>query len=218
MNIYKKLLGIQYKLKVPKAQYNSFGKYNYRSCEDILEAAKPWCATEGLLILLTDDVREVGGRVYIEAEAKLIDTEDGECISVKADAREDAEKKGMDGSQISGSASSYARKYALNGLFCLDDTKDSDATNTHGKEEPNKGTVPPPPAQPSEGAPPTQNYNREQMSFKCDKCGKGIMSYVNSKGEAVGARKHCEGSKTKFGQVLCLECIEKINAGGNTNA
>lgn len=208
MNIYKKLLGIQYKLKVPKAQYNSFGKYNYRSCEDILEAAKPWCAAEGLLILLTDDVREVGGRVYIEAEAKLIDTEDGECISVKADAREDAEKKGMDGSQISGSASSYARKYALNGLFCLDDTKDADATNTHGKEGLNTGTVPP----------PSTTDNRNEMKFACEDCGKAILSYKDAEGRTVGIRKHCEGSKKSFNKVLCIDCINKINAGGNTNA
>lgn len=125
--IYKKLLSIQHELKAPKAQYNAFGKYRYRSCEDILEAVKPLLAKEGVALTISDEMVDVGGRVYVKATASIHLEE--QVVSVSAYAREDELKKGMDGSQITGASSSYARKYALNGLFCIDDTKDSDATN-----------------------------------------------------------------------------------------
>ena len=127
----KKLVEVQAALKAPKGQYNSFGGYKYRSCEDILEAVKPLLKENGLQLTLTDEPVEVGGRIYIKATAAVTD---GQAI-VKAEgyAREPKEKKGMDESQITGTASSYARKYALNGLFLIDDTKDADATNDHGK-------------------------------------------------------------------------------------
>lgn len=134
-NIYMKLVNIQNALKAPKSQYNSFGKYNYRSCEDILEGLKPILKEEKALVILDDKVVQIGTRFYVEATATLIDAETGETVSTKALAREDETKKGMDLAQVTGSVSSYARKYALNGLFCIDDTKDSDATNTHGKEQ-----------------------------------------------------------------------------------
>ena len=125
---------IQAELKAPKGQTNTFGKYKYRSCEDILEAVKPILAKHCVSLTLSDDMIEVGGRVYIHATATL--KKDGAIIeSVSACAREAENKKGMDDAQITGAASSYARKYALNGLFCIDDTKDADATNTHGKKE-----------------------------------------------------------------------------------
>lgn len=124
MAIHEKLMQIQAELKAPKGQYNSFGKYNYRSCEDILEAVKPLLEKNNCVLVLSDDVVEVGSRVYIKATAKLFDSE-GE-ITNSSFAREANEKKGMDDSQITGTASSYARKYALNGLFCIDDTKDAD--------------------------------------------------------------------------------------------
>ena len=134
MNIYEKLLTVQTKLKAPKSQYNSFGKYNYRNAEDILEAVKPLCAEVGALVVLTDEIVCNGDRYYVEATAKFIDTHslNGQIsmIDVKASAREEESKKGMDGSQVTGASSSYARKYALNGLFAIDDTKDSDTTNT----------------------------------------------------------------------------------------
>ena len=130
----KQLIQLISELKAPKGQYNSFGKYKYRSCEDILEAVKPLLAKYELLLTITDDVVAVGDRVYIKATATVVNAE-GECVSSSSLAREENEKKGMDASQITGSASSYARKYALNGLFCIDDTKDADATNTHGKDE-----------------------------------------------------------------------------------
>lgn len=126
MNIYEKLLNIQTELKAPKGQYNSFGKYKYRSCEDILEAVKPICAKNKATLILSDSLENIGDRYYIKATATLIDVESGENLENTAYAREESEKKGMDGSQITGTASSYARKYALNGLFNIDDTKDAD--------------------------------------------------------------------------------------------
>ncbi|HCD9823968.1 TPA: ERF family protein [Clostridioides difficile] len=134
-NIYIKLVNIQSTLKAPKSQFNSFGKYNYRSCEDILEGLKPILKEEKALVILNDKVVQIGTRFYVEATATLIDAETGETVSTKALAREDETKKSMDLAQVTGSVSSYARKYALNGLFCIDDTKDSDAINTHGKEQ-----------------------------------------------------------------------------------
>lgn len=120
----KELIKIQSELKAPKGQYNSFGKYKYRSAEDILEAVKPLLAKNNCHLTLTDEVVMVGDRYYVKATAILTNGED--AISTTAYAREDLDKKGMDGSQITGTASSYARKYALNGLFCIDDTKDAD--------------------------------------------------------------------------------------------
>lgn len=121
----KELLQIQSELKAPKGQYNSFGKYKYRSCEDILEAVKPLCVKYGVVLTLSDEIVQVGERYYIKATARL-QKEGCTDVSVTAYAREALDKKGMDDSQITGTASSYARKYALNGLFCIDDTKDAD--------------------------------------------------------------------------------------------
>lgn len=134
-NIYKKLMEVQTELKAPKAQRNTFGNYNYRSCEDIVEAVKPLLNKQGLILNLSDEMVQVGDRYYIRATARVIDIETGDKIETTALAREDETKKGMDLAQITGSVSSYARKYALNGMFAIDDTKDSDATNTHGKED-----------------------------------------------------------------------------------
>ena len=125
-NIYKKLLEVQNKLKAPKGQRNTFGNYNFRSCEDILEAVKPLLKEQGLILILQDNVEVQNQRYYIKATAKLIDVESGNSLETTASARESEIKKGMDDSQITGTASSYARKYALNGLFCIDDTKDAD--------------------------------------------------------------------------------------------
>ena len=156
MNVYEKLMTVQTKLRAPKGQYNSFGKYSYRSCEDILEALKPLLAEVGAIINITDDikvigdnfetmevedkktgeksVRLVGRRFYIEATAMFIDVETGDSIVARALAREDEAKKGMDLAQVTGSVSSYARKYALNGLFAIDDNRDPDSTNKHSKD------------------------------------------------------------------------------------
>lgn len=130
MNIYEKLLNIQSELKAPKNQRNSFGNYNYRSCEDILEAVKPLCQKYKALLTIYDEIIHEGDRYYIKATASIYDVENGkeiiEFIRNTAYARESEDKKGMDASQITGATSSYARKYALNGLFCIDDTKDAD--------------------------------------------------------------------------------------------
>lgn len=140
------LAEIQAKLKAPKGQFNSFGKYHYRSAEDILEAVKKVVNPMGFSIILTDQVKEIGGRIYVESTASLFN---GELeYNATGYAREEETKKGMDGSQITGSASSYSRKIALNGLFAIDDTKDSDATNDHGKSQESKpqakGSIPAP--------------------------------------------------------------------------
>lgn len=131
MNINKQLRDLQAELKAPKGQRNNFGKYNYRSAEDILEALKPLAVKHGLTFTLSDDIVDVGDRVYVQVTASVVNDE-GQLIESRAYAREEESKKGMDGSQVTGAASSYARKYALNGLLLIDDTKDSDATNTHG--------------------------------------------------------------------------------------
>ena len=136
MKLNEKLINIQSKLKAPKGQYNSFGKYSYRSCEDIFEALKPLLAEEKVSLLMSDDLLLIGERYYVKATATLTDGE--ESISNIAYAREEETKKGMDGSQITGASSSYARKYALNGLFLIDDVKDSDSTNTGDKKEEKK--------------------------------------------------------------------------------
>ena len=130
---------IQSKVKAPKGQFNSFGKYHYRSAEDILEAVKQVVNPMGYSITISDTIINVGDRYYIKATATLSNGK--ESWSVDGYAREEESKKGMDGSQVTGASSSYARKYALNGLFALDDTKDSDATNTHGKDQQSKPKI-----------------------------------------------------------------------------
>lgn len=131
--LYQKLITVQGELKAPKGQFNKFGNYKYRSCEDILEAVKPLLVKNGLLLTITDDIVIVGERIYVKATVTVSDGKDS--ISNSAYAREEESKKGMDSSQVTGACSSYARKYALNGMFCIDDTKDSDATNTHGQQQ-----------------------------------------------------------------------------------
>lgn len=171
MNIFEKLSAIQNELKAPKNQYNSFGKYNYRSCEDILESVKPLCRKYRTLLLLSDEIVVIGDnnptivnektydknhlelkndervssnqRYYIKAIATLYDLDSDKSISNTAFARESENKTGMDASQITGATSSYARKYALNGLFCIDDTKDADTDEYQNqtKEQPKKQAV-----------------------------------------------------------------------------
>lgn len=147
MNIYEKLLNIQNELKAPKNQFNKFGNYKYRNAEDILEAVKPICLKYKAVINVCDSIVQVGDRYYIQANAIITDIENSlECIENQAFAREEENKKGMDSSQVTGATSSYARKYALNGLFAIDDTKDADtdeytkqtkaASKTSAKDDP----------------------------------------------------------------------------------
>ncbi|WP_024292831.1 ERF family protein [Lacrimispora indolis] len=140
MNIQEKLLQVQAGLKAPKSQYNIFGKYYYRNCEDIQEAAKPLLGEVKAVLIVGDELVQMGERFYIKATARFVDCESGDEIKNTAFAREELDKKGMDASQITGSTSSYARKYALNGLFCIDDVKDADhqGGTDEGKAENNK--------------------------------------------------------------------------------
>lgn len=135
MTIYEKLAKIQSTLKAPKGQYNAYGKFYYRSCEDILEAVKPLLAEAKATLTIGDELELVGNRYYVKATVRFIDLETDAQIMNTAYAREDDTKKGMDGSQVTGASSTYARKYALNGLFCIDDTKDADATNGMSDQE-----------------------------------------------------------------------------------
>lgn len=146
MSVYAKLLAVQAELKAPKGQTNTFGKYKYRSCEDILEAVKPILNKNKASLYISDTLEQIGERYYIKATATFIDAETGETISNTAYARESAEKKGMDDSQVTGATSSYARKYALNGLFLIDDTKDADTDEYRnqqfkGEGYPNKAAM-----------------------------------------------------------------------------
>ena len=134
MGIYAKLNFIQLNLIAPKNQYNSFGKYNYRSCEDILEGLKPCLQGTNTAVTVNDEIVQIGDRYYVKATATLFDCETGESVSNTAYAREEESKKGMDSSQVTGATSSYARKYALNGLFCIDDVKDADTRDNRQEE------------------------------------------------------------------------------------
>lgn len=131
MEFIEKIVAIQSELKAPKGQYNSFGKYNYRSCEDILEGVKPLLAKHGLVLTIQDGIELIGDRYYIKATATITDGK--EELSTSAYARESLDKKGMDASQVTGATSSYARKYALNGLLAIDDTKDADTMDNSKK-------------------------------------------------------------------------------------
>nr|DAR82994.1 MAG TPA: ERF superfamily protein [Caudoviricetes sp.] len=131
MEFIEKIVAIQSELKAPKGQYNSFGKYNYRSCEDILEGVKPLLAKHGLVLTIRDGIELIGDRFYVKATATITDGK--EQLSTDAYARESADKKGMDASQVTGATSSYARKYALNGLLAIDDTKDADTMDNSKK-------------------------------------------------------------------------------------
>lgn len=172
MSVYEKLSKVQSELKAPKGQYNSFGKYKYRSCEDILEAVKPLNAKHGVVLTVGDEVVEISNRFYVKATATFVDIESGEKIINTALAREDDAKKGMDGSQITGTASSYARKYCLNGLFCIDDTKDADTDEYRHQQE----------HKPQENKP--QGSKPQERQYV--KVVNGITSVLNSNGAYVG--------------------------------
>lgn len=142
MTVYEKLLSVQNKLKAPKNQYNKFGGYYYRNCEDILEAVKPILLETKTTLLLNDEVVLIGNRFYLKATAIFIDVVDGTKIECSAYANESEPHKGMTAEQVTGAASSYARKYALNALFCIDDTKDADSDEQPKPVQPQKPTQP----------------------------------------------------------------------------
>lgn len=194
MSVWEKLLVIQTSLKAPKNQRNDFGKYNYRSCEDILEALKPILAEVKAVVMLSDKVDMIGPRYYITATATLLDIETAETASVSASAREADSKKGTDESQITGAASSYARKYALNGLFAIDDTKDADCTND-GREAANR---------PSAKA-------KETGQYICASCGKPFVAFdYNGKQYSARDAFMMAAKKSADGKSRCSVCRKKI--------
>lgn len=183
MNIYEKLTYIQSELKAPKSQYNNFGKYNYRNCEDILEAVKPILLKYLCTLTITDEIISVNDRIYVKATATLTDAETEASVSNSANAREEENKKGMDSSQVTGSTSSYARKYALNGLFAIDDTKDADTLNKY-----------------------TEQDNKK---FICEECGAEIKEYTTKTNRYYSAEQMYEMSRRKNGKALCLKCADQ---------
>ena len=192
MSDFLKRVGMaQAELKAPKNQYNSFGKYNYRSCEDILEAAKPICRKHSLVLLLTDKPVCIGERYYIEATARLYDTESDLFLEATASAREADTKKGMDDSQVTGTASSYARKYALNGLFNIDDTKDAD-TDAYKKQTTTNTTAAP--------------------EYKCADCGKPFEAFRDpTSGKTFTPAEVFQMAKKRNtdGVARCADCRKK---------
>lgn len=194
MNIQEKLTTIQLELKAPKSKRNNFGNYNYRSCEDILEAVKPLLAANMCSLTLDDDVLCIGDRVYVKATATLTDHAEGATISTHAFAREAETKKGMDESQITGTASSYARKYALNGLFAIDDTKDADTDEYQGREAPRQAAK--------------QEPKQTAKPFKCSVCGNDVVP-VSFDGKNYSARAIAEQTTKKKGQCMCWDCYMK---------
>lgn len=201
MGIYQKLFAVQQALVAPKDQFNSFGKYKYRSCEGILEALKPLLAQNKLVVTLTDDVKLVGDRVYIEAAARVTDLETGEGITCSAFAREEETKKGMDASQVTGATSSYARKYALNGLFAIDDNKDSDVTNTGEQKEEKK--------QESELYKKAEDYIRAEGNTKyarCARCNAYIYDQQRKDGSIMSVKDYVAACIKTYGEPVCRDC------------
>lgn len=192
MTIYEKLLKIQSELKAPKNQYSKFGDYSYRSCEDILEAVKPLLKECGCVLMIPYEPVDIDGWKYICAEATLHDIEENTSISCKGYAREPEDKPKLDSSQVTGSASSYAKKYALNGLFCIDDTKDPDTDEQKkeikGKQEAEKKVVP-------------QDIDDSALKEQCIK-------YMKENG--ISEEKVCKGYKVASVDKLTLSMIKAI--------
>lgn len=178
-DIYTKLSHIQNELKAPKNQFNKFGNYKYRSCEDILEALKPLCAKYKATLIIYDEIVMIGDRYYVKAMAKLYDQETTDYIEAYAFARECIDKKGMDQAQVTGATSSYARKYALNGLFNIDDTKDFDTNEVHQQSNQKQGNTQP------KQQPQQQDFEQANLMANIDNCLKKLKELgvdINSKG------------------------------------
>lgn len=210
-NITTKLVNVQSDLKAPKGQYNSFGKYKYRSCEDILEAVKPHLKKNGLALVVRDEIVEIAGRVYVKATAKVID-ENGAEISTTAYAREPQEKKGMDDSQVTGSSSSYARKYALNGLFAIDDNKDADSNELSGQKEDAKSDKKTSSSKKKAEEQPQQPIQELPDDF-CTICHLPIMDFngKNKNGDPVTYSKQMiiDTSTARYKAPICMSCMMK---------
>lgn len=191
----KELIAIQSELKAPKSQFNKFGGYKYRKAEDILEAVKPLLAKQKCTITITDDIVMVGNRIYVKSTA-TIKNEKGECETTTGWAREEENKKGMDGSQITGASSSYARKYALNGLFAIDDNADSDTTNDGQHQEAQQQTQT---QQPNTQQPATPQYHPSDLNE-----GLGYLSRCVSKDNLLWVIQHYQPlcSNAQFMQAV----------------
>lgn len=214
MNIYEKLSKIQVEMKCNKGQYNKFGNFYYRSCEDIQEAVKPYLKELKCSLMLSDEIVLIGDRYYIKATATLIDAENGEKISNVAYAREELEKKGMDVAQITGATSSYARKYALNGLFCLDDVKDPDSqkndddsknkTSNNGKSaQSNKTTKANEPAQANAAEPQMSKHDMLVGTFHQEiaRTGKSLKWFLENH-KVTDARDMTDEALEKYIKLL----------------
>jgi hypothetical protein len=203
--LHELLAEVQAKLNAPKSRKNTFGNYNYRSCEDILEAVKPLLKEQGLLLTLSDTLVNIGDRYYVAATAKV--AIDGSSFEVNAYAREEETKKGMDGSQITGTASSYARKYALNGLFLIDDTKDADTDDHHnqmasGASQPAKSASSQPAKQVSRDDGYYNEYEKKTYYPEpCSNCGKETPA------------KTVSFSNYKHKRTLCFDCQQLADSG-----
>lgn len=191
----KELIAIQSELKAPKSQFNKFGGYKYRKAEDILEAVKPLLNKQKCTLTITDDIVMVGNRIYVKATA-TIKNEKGECETTNGWAREEESKKGMDGSQITGASSSYARKYALNGLFAIDDNADSDTTNDGQHQEAQQQTQT---QQPNTQQPASPQYHPSDLNE-----GLGYLSRCVSKDNLLWVIQHYQPlcSNAQFMQAV----------------
>lgn len=197
MSIYDKLFVLQQKAKATKDKKNSFGNYTYRSAEGIIEDIKPVLNETKTFILLSDDMKEVGGRVYVEAKATLYDSESKEFISAKALAREAESKKGMDEAQITGAASSYARKYALSGLLLLDDNKDADSDEYTARTQ----------EKPKSAPKKTTSEPQQTIRLFCADCGGEIKAH-----QGVSPDRIAQATAKKYGKPICMECSAKRRA------
>ena len=180
--IFAALMAVQAELKAPKNQHNSFGKYDYRSAEDIIEAVKPLLKENGLFLNMSDDIVLIGDRYYVKATVKVVDVVTGESVQTSALAREAAQKKGMDESQVTGTASSYARKYALNGLFAIDDNRDADTNEYAAQTRQNAAG-----ARPSRNAYTSKGSANDELRSKAMHALSKEMQRVGASGEEVSA-------------------------------
>lgn len=180
--IFAALMAVQAELKAPKGQHNSFGKYDYRSAEDIIEAVKPLLKENGLFLNMSDDIVLIGDRYYVKATVKVVDVVTGESVQTSALAREAAQKKGMDESQVTGTASSYARKYALNGLFAIDDNRDADTDEYIRQTSQNAAG-----ARSTRNAYPSKGNANDELRSKAMHALSKEMQRVGASGEEVSA-------------------------------
>lgn len=216
--IYAALMAVQRDLKVPKGRKNTFGNYSYRSAEDILEAVKPILKDNGLTLMLNDTIEAIGDRYYVKATATLVDIATGDNISTSAYAREPQEKKGADVAQVTGASSSYARKYALNGLFCIDDTKDADTDEyrretqgraEQGKQQPKPQAQPKPQTQSKKSQPKPQTMKALWHKLKESMDGMGIDAAMVA---AVTKEKYGKENGKELTEAELIDLIKNLEA------